>query len=380
MTKHTIEVPRMGESISEATVGEILIPSGSYVEAKQELMELETDKVNQMLYAPVSGLVQWNVKTGDHVAVGSAMGFIEPAEKPQGAKEAKEAAPAAAPAKEAKAPASSAGVRKTKDDFVKTLSQPPSQEAQAPEKAPEAHAKASAPKDEESFTRIRLSRVRKVIAERMVQSQKTAATLTTFNEVDMSAVMALRAKYKDDFTKKYGVKLGFSSFFIKAAVSALRAFPSLHTFLEGDELLQPQHFDISVAVGTDRGLLVPVIRNCDQLSFAQIEKTLEDLAVRAREGSIKIEELQGGSFTITNGGVYGSLLSTPILNAPQSGILGMHKIEERPVAVNGQVVIRPMMYLAVSYDHRITDGKEAVSFLVHVKNCLEDPARLLLQL
>lgn len=392
MTKHVIEVPRMGESISEATVGQLLVAAGARVKSGQELMELETDKVNQVIYAPVAGVVNWSVKSGDNVAVGKSLGFIEtsneeptpapvkqvvePSSKTEKSVQPIQAAPLATPST---APVAEISIRKTKEEGLRALQE--EKRELKPELKPEA---TEVPKREEvavaSYTRTPLSRVRKVIAARLVESQRTTATLTTFNEVDMSSVMALRAKYKEEFSKKYGVKLGFLSFFVKATVSALRAFPNLHAFIEGDDLIQNHHYDISVAVGTERGVLVPVLRHCDQLSFAQIEQTLENLALRARDGTIKREELTGGSFTITNGGVYGSLLSTPILNTPQSGILGMHKIEERPIAINGQVVIRPMMYLALSYDHRVADGKEAVSFLVHLKNCLEDPARLALNI
>lgn len=416
MTKQTIEVPRVGESISEVTIGQLLVQNGERVKAGQELLELETDKVNQVLYAPIAGTVHWNVKMGDTVAVGSALGVIEgviegeiegvtegsgesagtAAKEKEAPKAEKKPSPPQAASQTASA-AEGALIRKTKEDTVRELQEKKTTQTPQPAFEPSAAALFSSPPspspsppkthEERAFaigqpqvpTRTKLSRVRRVIAERMVESQRNTATLTTFNEVDMSAIMALRARYKEDFMKKYQVKLGFLSFFVKATVSALRLFPSLHAFIEGDELVQNHHYDISIAVGTDRGLLVPVVRACDQLSFAQIEQTLEDLAKRAREGKIKPDELQGGSFTITNGGVYGSLLSTPILNTPQSGILGMHKIEDRPIALNNQVVIRPMMYLALSYDHRITDGREAVGFLVHVKNCLEDPSHLLLQ-
>lgn len=386
MTKQTIEVPRGGESISEVTIGQILVPTGERVKADQELLELETDKVNQMLYAPIAGVVHWNVKMGDILPVGSPLGYIESSED---AKETPKTEKQPAIPPPSTPPSEGVFIRKTKEDTLRDLqakpAHPPSlklpevpREKAAPPKAKEEPFKAQE-ESSPAYTRMKLSRVRRVIAERMVESQRTTATLTTFNEVDMSGIMAMRARYKEEFMKKYGVKLGLLSFFVKATVSALRLFPSLHAFIDGEELIQNHHYDISIAVGTERGVLVPVVRGCDQLSFAQIELTLEDLAKRARDGKIKPEELTGGSFTITNGGVYGSLLSTPILNTPQSGILGMHKIEERPIAVNQQVVIRPMMYLALSYDHRITDGREAVGFLVHVKNCLEDPTRLLLQ-
>lgn len=259
----------------------------------------------------------------------------------------------------------------TKEAFLSEVASAP-----AAEPLKEAKPQMAAPKGRE--TRQKLSRLRKVIGERLMQAQKSTAMLTTFNEADMTQIISLREKCKESFTKQYGVRLGFMSFFVKAVVSALEAYPEFNSYLDGDDLVHREYYDIGIAVGTNKGLFVPVIRNCDQLTFAEIEKALEGFANRAREGALSIEDLQGGGFTITNGGVYGSLLSTPILNPPQVGILGMHKIEKRPVVVNDQIAIRSMMYLALSYDHRIVDGKEAVSFLVHIKEILEDPARLLL--
>lgn len=264
--------------------------------------------------------------------------------------------------------------------------QPPPAPAAKPKPAPAQDSAPSQQPQEEPAqkdgreTRKKLSKIRKVIAERLVQAQHDAAMLTTFNEADMSQIIELREKYKEPFFKEYGVKLGFMSFFAKAVVSALKAHPDFNSYLDGEDLVHREYYDIGIAVGTDRGLFVPIIRNCDHLTFAEIEKAIEAHAKKAREGTLAVNDLQGGGFTITNGGVYGSLLSTPILNAPQCGILGMHKIQKRPIVVDDEIVIRPMMYLALSYDHRVVDGKEAVTFLVHIKNALEDPARLQLEI
>jgi 2-oxoglutarate dehydrogenase E2 component (dihydrolipoamide succinyltransferase) len=321
--KHAIKVPAMGESITEATVGALLKPSGSSVKMDEEILELETDKVNQVLYAPADGVVQFTVDVDDVVQIDQEIGFVD-------------ANGAAAPA----------------------------------------HPAASSARE----NRHRMTKIRKVIARRLVESQQSTAMLTTFNEVDMSAVMALRAQHKEAFLKRHDVKLGFMSFFVKAAVSALQEVPMINSYIDGEEIVERHYYDVGVAVGTPRGLMVPVIRDCDRLNFAQIEGAIAGYAKKAREGSIGVDDLQGGSFTVTNGGIYGSMLSTPILNPPQSGILGMHNIVKRAVVVDDEIVIRPMMYLALSYDHRIVDGKEAVSFLVHIKNCIEDPARLILDL
>lgn len=376
--KVEIKIPAMGESISEATVGEILKPSGSLVAMDEEILELETDKVNQVLYAPQAGVLELTVKSDDVVAIGQVVGFIDTSRVPEA-----KPAPVEAPKKEEKAPQvavekkpfqpSETGARMTKEAFVKDLNAPPParQEAARP-----------VPKKQDSLereTRVRMSRLRQVIAKRLTDVQQQTAMLTTFNEVDMSAVMELRKKYQDQFVKDHAVKLGFMSFFIKASVAALKAFPDVNAYIDEGDIVYRNYYDISIAVGTDKGLVVPVVRDCDQRTFAQIEEELGALAVKARNGKLVIEDLQGGGFTITNGGIYGSLLSTPILNPPQSAILGMHSIQKRAVVVNDQIVIRPMMYVALSYDHRIVDGKEAVSFLVHLKNTLEDPARLLLE-
>ncbi len=389
--KVEIKVPAMGESIVDATVGSILKPTGSAVQADEEILELETDKVNQVLYAPQAGIITLTVKPEENVKIGQVIGYVEAGkEAPQ-----KEAPPsmsipvlAPAAAKEPKkkteheeAPATGAA-RYSKEAYVADLLAPPSVVQEIPSSREPAPVAPVAPvaSGERRETRRKMSKVRKVIAARLVEAQQTTAMLTTFNEVDMSQVMALREKYKEAFNKKNGVRLGFMSFFVKAVVSALKTYPDFNSYIDGDEIVTREYFDIGIAIGSDRGLFVPVVRNCDQLTYAQIEAALEAYAKSAREGTIKADDLQGGGFTITNGGVYGSLLSTPILNPPQSGILGMHKIEKRPVVINDQVVIRPMMYLALSYDHRIVDGKEAVTFLVHIKEVLEDPARLLLQI
>lgn len=329
-----IKVPQLGESISEATVSKLLKPSGSLVSADEEILELETEKVNQVLYAPQSGKIEWKVQEGETVPIGALLGTLEPMEK---IKEEK---------KEAKAP----------------------------------EPKRDIPQSSERETRKKIPRIRQVIAERLLASVKNSAMLTTFNEADMSKVIEIREKNRETFQEKHRVKLGFMSFFVKAAVSALKAFPNFNTYIEGDELVERHYIDIGIAVGTERGLVVPVLRNCDALSFAEIERAIAQFAEKARTGQLSADALMGGSFTISNGGTYGSMLSTPILNPPQCGILGMHKIQKRAVVVDDQIVIRPIMYLALSYDHRVVDGKEAVSFLVHLKNEIEDPSRLILEI
>ncbi len=380
--KIEIKVPAMGESITEAIVGTIIKPSGTQVQEEDEVLELETDKVNQVLYAPKSGVITIDVKPEDVVTIGQVIGHIDtegeaseskteekpqPEEKPKPVEEkAAEPKPETPPARDKAAP----GARLDKEEYIKGLHKP--KKVTAP----------VAPKQkivaEGEETRRRMPKIRRVIAQRLMEVQQTTAMLTTFNEVDLSEVIAMRNKHKDEFVKAHGVKLGFMSFFIKAALSALEAFPDVNSYIDGDEIVTRHYYNIGIAVGTDRGLIVPVLRDCNHLTFSGIEQAIANYAKKAREGSITIDDLQGGGFTITNGGVYGSLLSTPILNPPQSGILGMHNILERPIALKGEVVIRPMMYLALSYDHRIIDGKEAVSFLVHMKNYLEDPAKLLL--
>lgn len=393
--KIDIKIPAMGESVVEGTIGSILKPSGSLVKADEEIIEIETDKVNQVLYAPAAGVVQFSKKTGDTAKVGEVIGFIETSGKdtipPPSAQasEPEKAKPSSAPSREApmeKAPKGSSPepatpVRKKVDEALKDISSPKQPETPTPPRKPAPAA--SAPAQSRSLgreTRKKMTKLRRVIAERLVEVKNQTALLTTFNEVDMSAIIAVREKEQESFQKKHGVKLGFMSFFVKACVAALQEFPDINARIDGDEIVYQNHFDISVAVSTEKGLMVPVIRNADQLSYAEIEKKLKEFADKARSGTISIDDMQGGTFTITNGGVFGSLLSTPILNPPQSGILGMHNIVKRPVAVGDEVAIRPMMYLALSYDHRIVDGKESIQFLVHIKKNLEDPARLLLEL
>jgi 2-oxoglutarate dehydrogenase E2 component (dihydrolipoamide succinyltransferase) len=366
-----IKIPTLGESISSGLLSQWHKKDGEAVNAGDLLITLETDKVAQEIMADASGVLRTIANEGDDVAVGSVVGVIEEgaaaaAPKAKETKAEKKAeAPAAVPAKaEAPAPAKEVVVEAPQFKVVP--------------RAPEAAKPVSKPVAIEGrSTRKKMSPLRKRIAEQLVNAQRTAAILTTFNECDMSAVMNLRKQLQDDFVKKHGVKLGFMSFFIKAVVEALKAVPQINSRIDGDEVISNHFHDIGVAVGTEKGLIVPVLRDCDSKTFADLEKDILGYAARAKEGKIQLDDLTGGVFTISNGGVYGSLLSTPILNPPQSGILGMHSIQQRPVAVDGQVVIRPMMYLALSYDHRVVDGKEAVTFLIRVKDCIENPARLL---
>jgi len=357
-----VKIPSAGESITSGVLSIWHKKNGERVSRDELLFTLETDKVSQEVMAADSGILHTKVAEGEEVKIGQVVAEIEPA--------AEGAPVAAAPAPvEEKAPALVVEAPK------------PAAPVAIPAPAPKALASpqaAQAVATDSRATRKKLSPLRRKIATQLVMAQQTAAILTTFNECDMSAVMALRKELQEDFSKKHGVKLGFMSFFIKAVVDALQAIPSINSRMDGDELITNNAYDIGVAVGTERGLIVPVLKDCEKLSFAEIEASLAGFAVKAREGRISMEDLSGGVFTISNGGVYGSLLSTPILNPPQSGILGMHKIQERAVVVNGQIVARPMMYLALSYDHRVVDGKEAVTFLVRVKDCLENPARLLL--
>jgi 2-oxoglutarate dehydrogenase E2 component (dihydrolipoamide succinyltransferase) len=380
-----VKIPAVGESITSGLLSSWHKQDGDAVQAGEALLTLETDKVATEVTAPAAGTLRIKVQAGTDVNIGDVVGSIEEGTSAPVAKaESTPVAPLSSPPAQTPAPAH-------------TTSNPPAPAAPAPEAAPTPTpaAKTAAPapavgtapsapvttrSPESRVSRKRLSPIRRKIAQQLVSAQQTAAILTTFNEVDMTAVMKLRKDLQEAFVKEHGLKLGFMSFFVKATVSALKAVPAINSQLEGDELVQNHYYDVGVAVGTERGLVVPVIRNADQKSFAQIEQDIIDYAGKAKEGKIKIEDLQGGVFTISNGGVYGSLLSTPILNPPQSGILGMHKIQERPIAEEGQVVIRPMMYLALSYDHRVVDGKEAVTFLIRVKECIESPARLLLGL
>lgn len=384
--KVEIKIPAMGESINEATIGTIIKSNGSAVNADDEILELETDKVNQVIYAPQGGTLSLNVNTGQTVKIGQVIGTIDSEKQPAAAKangkkkeSQRPSAPPPPPSLQPPGQARGQGVRVTKEAFIEEMTA----QEEAPEPPPilKPQTKESKPEAPEGrVTRRKLSRIRRVIAEKLVEAQRTTAMLTTFNEVDMSQIMALREKYKDTFAKQFGVKLGFMSFFVKAVVAALAQFPNLNSYIEGEDLVHREYYDIGIAVGAEKGLFVPVVRNCDKLSFSEIESAIEKYAQKVKEGTISVEDLQGGGFTITNGGVYGSLLSTPILNPPQCGILGMHKIAKRAVVIDDQVVIRPMMYLALSYDHRIVDGKEAVSFLVLIKNLLEDPSRLLLNI
>jgi 2-oxoglutarate dehydrogenase E2 component (dihydrolipoamide succinyltransferase) len=415
-----IRVPTLGESVTEATVGKWFKQQGDTVAVDEPLVELETDKVTLEVPAPAAGVLsEVAVKNGDTVAVGALLGQIKegvgaapkaaapiatkPAASPTGAPDEKTAktkpigaGPEQPQPREMPLPpsvrkmAAESGVdpsriagtgmhgQVTKADMLGAIERAAA--APTPVSAP-VQMRAPSPADDAAREeRVHMTRLRQTIARRLKDAQNTAAMLTTFNEVDMSAVMHLRNQYKDLFEKKHGVKLGFMGFFVRACIQALKEIPAVNAEIDGTDIVYKNYYHIGVAVGTDRGLVVPVIRDADQMSLAQIEKTIADFGRRAREGTLKIEDMQGGTFTISNGGVYGSLMSTPILNAPQSGILGMHKIQERPVVVGGKIEPRPMMYLALSYDHRIVDGREAVTFLVRVKECLEDPARVVLDL
>ena len=374
--KKEITIPSLGESISEATIGQILSPTGTVVKMDDEILELETDKVNQVLYAPQEGRVSLSVKTGETVKIGQTIGWILSFnEEGRGAQETIHF--------------DKKGEEPVQPSFSLPLEAPKEASIEKPQKKTEANAVREVrledfhPSQRDDFpvreTRRPMSKIRKVIAARLVEAQHAMAMLTTFNEVDMTRVIELREKYKESFIKHYGCKLGFLSFFVKAVVSALQEFPVINSWIDGDEIVHREYYDIGVAVGTDKGVIVPVIRNCDRLSFAEIEQLIENYAKKARDGGLIPSDLQGGGFTITNGGVYGSLLSTPILLPPQCGILGMHKIEKRPVVIDDQIVIRSMMYLALSYDHRLIDGKEAVQFLSTIKDMLEEPSRLLLK-
>ncbi|MDP3750192.1 MAG: 2-oxoglutarate dehydrogenase complex dihydrolipoyllysine-residue succinyltransferase [Phenylobacterium sp.] len=396
-----IMTPALGESVTEATVARWTKKAGDAVRKDEILVELETDKVSLEVAAPADGVLsEINAEEGATVEPGAVLGRLtegaagaKPAPKAEAAP-AKAPEPAPAPAPKAEAPKATAAAplapsaqrivaensldaasiagsgkdgRVTKGDALAAL------EARAKAPAP------SAPREiHERVERVKMTRLRQTIARRLKEAQNAAAMLTTFNEVDMSAIMALRNQYKDGFEKAHGVKLGFMSFFVKAVIHGLKHVPDVNAEIDGTDIIYKNHYDIGVAVGTDRGLVVPVLRDADILSLSGVEKGIAELGKKARDGHLALDDLQGGTFTISNGGVYGSLMSTPILNAPQSGILGMHKIQDRPMAMGGQVVIRPMMYLALSYDHRVVDGQGAVTFLVRVKEALEDPQRLLL--
>jgi 2-oxoglutarate dehydrogenase E2 component (dihydrolipoamide succinyltransferase) len=420
-----IRVPTLGESVTEATIGRWFKKAGDPVAVDEPLVELETDKVTIEVPAPSAGTLGDIVaKDGETVAVGALLGQINDgaagaAARPAAAP-AKAAPPSPPPAPAAKAPPAETkappaetkaapadaplapSVRKlaaesridaatvpgsgkdgrvTKGDMLAAIEKAASAPTPVSQPAASVQVRAPSPADDAAREeRVKMTRLRQTIARRLKDVQNTAAMLTTFNEVDMSHVMAMRAQYKDVFEKKHGVKLGFMGFFTKACVQALKDIPAVNAEIDGTDLIYKNYYHVGIAVGTDKGLVVPVVRDCDHKSIAEIEKSIADFGRRARDGQLKIDEMQGGTFTITNGGIYGSLMSTPILNAPQSGILGMHKIQERPMAIGGKVEIRPMMYLALSYDHRVIDGKEAVTFLVRVKESLEDPARLVLDL
>ncbi len=414
-----IRVPTLGESVTEATIGRWFKKAGDAVAVDEPLVELETDKVTIEVPAPSAGVLgEIAAKDGETVAVGALLGQIndgaaggaKPAAAP--AKAAAPAAPplAAAPAAAAAAPkaapadaplapsvrklSAESGIdaatvpgsgkdgRVTKGDMLAAIEKAASAPTPVNQPAAAVQVRAPSPADDAAREeRVKMTRLRQTIARRLKDVQNTAAMLTTFNEVDMSHIMAMRTQYKEVFEKKHGgVKLGFMGFFTKACVQALKDIPAVNAEIDGTDLIYKNYYHVGVAVGTDKGLVVPVVRDCDHKSIADIEKNIADFGRRARDGQLKIDEMQGGTFTITNGGIYGSLMSTPILNAPQSAILGMHKIQERPMAIGGKVEIRPMMYLALSYDHRVIDGKEAVTFLVRVKESLEDPARLVLDL
>ncbi|HWL30517.1 MAG TPA: 2-oxoglutarate dehydrogenase complex dihydrolipoyllysine-residue succinyltransferase [Xanthobacteraceae bacterium] len=406
-----IRVPTLGESVTEATIGKWFKKPGDAVAVDEPLVELETDKVTIEVPAPAAGVLSdIAVKDGETVAVGALLGAIKegagaPATKSAAAApaakaaEPAKAAPAAAPSGDAPVapsvrrlaaesgtdpstvPGTGKDGRVTKGDMLAAIERAAASPTPVAQPAAAMQMRAPSPADDAAREeRVKMTRLRQTIARRLKEAQNTAAMLTTFNEVDMGAVMTLRNQYKDQFEKRHGVKLGFMGFFVRACVQALKDIPAVNAEIDGADLIYKNYYHVGVAVGTEKGLVVPVVRDCDQKSLAEIEKNISDFGKRARDGALKIEEMQGGTFTISNGGVYGSLMSTPILNAPQSGILGMHKIQERPMVVAGKIEVRPMMYLALSYDHRIVDGREAVTFLVRVKDLLEDPARLVLDL
>lgn len=415
-----VVVPNLGESIVEATIAEWLKQEGDPVEVGEAIVVLETEKVDLDVGAEKRGVLAKIVRAkGEDVQVGDVLGVIEEsgaddaepapaAEKPEEAESPEPAEPAPARAPEsaereiatpvARRLAAERGVdletvspsgargRITKEDVERHLAQrddgkpapaePREEDRRPAQSTPQAK---PAPADSRGEERVRMSRRRRTIAQRLVEAQRTAAMLTTFNEIDMTAMMDLRKRRKEAFAERHGVGLGIASFFVKAAVGALKAFPQLNAEIDGDDIILKHYYDIGMAIGAEEGLVVPVLRDADRMSFAEIERAIKDFAQRAGEGALTLDDLRGGTFTITNGGVFGSLMSTPILNPPQVGILGLHKIEQRPVALDGEVVIRPMMYVALSYDHRVVDGRESVQFLVHIKELVEDPERLLLE-
>jgi len=428
MSKEVI-IPALGESITSGILSSWKVKEGSYVELDQPIYELETDKITQEGLADASGVIKFLAQEGDEVEIGATIATIDesadapssptveekaeeapaPVSTPDSKPEVPEApvldiattepVPSAEPAKAPQDSVYSPAVRKllsetgidpssvvgtgkdgriTKGDVLKAQSTPVPKSAPVVETATPSQSAPATSAHGDRVTRRPLTPIRRKIASRLVEAQQTAAILSTFNEVDLSAVMALRKSHQDSFVKANGVKLGFMSFFVKAVVHALKAVPGINVRIEGDQLIEHHYYDIGVAVGTEKGLVVPVLRDCDQMSFAEIEQGIVGYAEKARSGGITLADMQGGCFTITNGGIYGSLLSTPIINPPQSGILGMHTIQERPVVRNGEIVARPMMYLALSYDHRVVDGKEAVTFLIKIKEAIEEPARLAL--
>jgi len=428
MSKEVI-IPALGESITSGILSSWKVKEGSYVELDQPIYELETDKITQEGLADASGVIKFLAQEGDEVEIGATIATIDesadapssptveekteeapaPVSTPDSKPEVPEApvldnattepVPSAEPAKGPQDSVYSPAVRKllsetgidpssvvgtgkdgriTKGDVLKAQSTPVPKSAPVVETATPSQSAPATSAHGDRVTRRPLTPIRRKIASRLVEAQQTAAILSTFNEVDLSAVMALRKSHQDSFVKANGVKLGFMSFFVKAVVHALKAVPGINVRIEGDQLIEHHYYDIGVAVGTEKGLVVPVLRDCDQMSFAEIEQGIVGYAEKARSGGITLADMQGGCFTITNGGIYGSLLSTPIINPPQSGILGMHTIQERPVVRNGEIVARPMMYLALSYDHRVVDGKEAVTFLIKIKEAIEEPARLAL--
>lgn len=393
-----IKIPAVGESVSSGVISTWHKKDGDQVSSGDVLLTLDTDKISTELTADVDGVLHIEVEEGEEVKIGAVVGRIEEGEGAQSSEEKEtsddeeseeesedekksestkedQEKKSERPADKEKSESPDGGSETSRED-----SPPPPPKEESAEKEKSTGTESSSPGERsDRVTRKPLSPLRRKIAEQLVAAQQNAAILTTFNECDMSEVMALRKRIQDEFQSRHGVKLGFMSFFIKAAVSALKAVPAINGRLEGNDFVQNHYYDVGVAVGTERGLIVPVIRDADQKSFAEIEADILEYAGKARDGKITYDDLKGGVFTISNGGIYGSLLSTPILNPPQSGILGMHKIQERPMAVNGQVVIRPMMYLALSYDHRVVDGKEAVTFLIRVKECIEEPTRLLVE-
>jgi len=388
-----VKVPALPESVADATIAAWHKKVGEKVTRDENLLDLETDKVVLEVPAPIDGVLEEICfQVGDTVTATQILARINPDAKATSTPVSVAAAevektPATGPAvrrllsendlSQATVPTAGKEGRLTKEDVIAFIETSREKTPVAPAPAA-ANASPVTPMGAREERRVPMTRLRAKIAERLVQSQHSAAMLTTFNEVNLKAVMDLRAQYKDSFEKKHGVRLGFMAFFTKAVVEALRRFPSVNASIDGSDIIYHGYFDIGVAVSTERGLVVPVLRDADQLGMAHIEKTIQDFAGRARDGKLAMEEMQGGTFTITNGGVFGSLLSTPIINPPQAAILGMHKIEERPIVEKGQIVIRPMMYLALSYDHRLIDGRESVQFLVTIKDMLEDPARLLL--